>query len=64
LKKKRGRRRRRRRRENKEKKKERKNVCLIPEKNNTRSSFSANLLFSLLVHIEATRKPSYIVITN
>jgi hypothetical protein len=63
LKKKRGRRRRRR-RENKEKKKKRKNVCLIPEKNNTRSSFSANLLFSLLVHIQATRKPYYMVRTN
>jgi hypothetical protein len=57
-------RRRRRENEKKKKKKRRKSVCLIPEKNNTRSSFSSNLPFSLLVHIEAEGKPYYMVITN
>jgi hypothetical protein len=54
-----------RRRAEKEKKKEkRRSVCLIPEKNNTRSSFSSNLPFPLLVHIKAKGKPYYMVITN
>ena len=42
----------------------RRNVCFIPEKNNTHSSFSSNLSFSLLVQIEKEGKPYYMVITN
>jgi hypothetical protein len=63
LKKRRIRRRRRRRRRREER---RRSVCLIPEKNNTRSSFSPNLPLSLsfLVHITAKGKAYYMVITN